>query len=101
MRDEYDFSNARRGAVAAEAGAKTRITAYLDTDVLEALKAQAEARSAESGVKVGYQTVLNQLLRDALALDSPGQPRPVSTVSVDELRRVVREEFERTQRQGA
>ena len=42
MRDEYDFSKAKRGAVIQSPG-KTRITLMLDDDVIEHFRAQAEA----------------------------------------------------------
>ena len=42
MRDEYDFSKAKRGAVLPSPG-KTRITIMLDTDVIEGFRARAEA----------------------------------------------------------
>jgi uncharacterized protein (DUF4415 family) len=42
MRDEYDFSKAKRGAVIPSPG-KTRITIMLDDEVIEYFRAQAEA----------------------------------------------------------
>lgn len=59
MKDEYDFSNARRGAVAPAKG-KTRITIMLDDAVIEAARALAEHEG------YGYQTVINNTLRRAL-----------------------------------
>lgn len=41
MKTEYDFSKAKRGAVI-EPTAKTRITIFLDDDVLAAFRARAE-----------------------------------------------------------
>ncbi len=85
MRDEYDFSKAKRGAVIPSPG-KTRITIMLDDDVIEHFRAQAEAEG------VGYQTLINALLRKALASSkktkSEGKPLTVAT-----LRRVLREEL--------
>lgn len=98
MRQEYDFSVGRRGAMAPDAGTKTRITAYIDHEVLEALKAQAEARSEEAGVKIGYQTLLNQLLRQALELDQPPESVP-ETLTEDRIRHIVREELVRDHRE--
>ncbi|MBU2809639.1 BrnA antitoxin family protein, partial [Acidithiobacillus ferrooxidans F221] len=40
MKAEYDFSQARRGAVAVEPG-KTRVTIRLDNDVLDWYRKQA------------------------------------------------------------
>ena len=42
MRDEYDFSHAKRGAVIPSEG-KTRITIMLDDDVIEAFRQRAAA----------------------------------------------------------
>jgi hypothetical protein len=58
MRDEYDFSKAKRGAVIPSPG-KTRIAIMLDDDVIEHFRAQAEAEG------VGYQTLVNAFLRKA------------------------------------
>ena len=77
MRKEYDISNATRGAVIKESG-KQRITIMLDSDVLVAFREQA----AESGR--GYQTLINQALRDSLAYDELEAM----------LRRVMREELQ-------
>ena len=41
MRDEYDFSNGRRGAVIPSSG-KTRITIMLDDEIIEEFKSRAE-----------------------------------------------------------
>ncbi|MVV47831.1 hypothetical protein EJA72_06150 [Pseudomonas sp. PB120] len=62
MKDEYDFSNAKRGAVASTKG-KTRITIMLDDVVIEAARALAESEG------FGYQTVINNTLRQALLGD--------------------------------
>ena len=80
MKDEYDFRQGKRGAVLPQHG-KTRITIYLDDEVLAAFRQRAEQQGS------GYQTMMNQALREYLAL---------SRVSLDEatLRRVLREELE-------
>jgi hypothetical protein len=89
MRDGYDFSKARRGAVLPSPG-KTRITIMLDDDVLEHFRAKAEADG------VGYQTLINALLREATMRPakrkSADQPLTVAT-----LRRVLREELQASQ----
>ncbi len=59
MKNEYDFSDAKRGAVASSKG-KTRITIMLDDAVLEAARGQAEHEG------LGYQTVINGTLRRVL-----------------------------------
>ncbi|MBI1295623.1 ribbon-helix-helix protein, CopG family [bacterium] len=80
MKNEYDFSQGKRGALISNKG-KTRITIYLDDSILESFRARAE----EAGT--GYQTLINDALREYL--DSTVE-KPV-TESV--LRRVLHEEF--------
>lgn len=60
MKTEYDFSKAKRGPVKAATG-KTRITIYLDDDVL------AHFRDAATREGLGYQTAINRTLRNAMA----------------------------------
>lgn len=79
MRDEYDFSGAKRGAVASSTG-KTRITIMLDDDVIKAFRERAERNG------VGYQTAINQVLRQAIF-----EPEP--ELSEERLRTVIREEL--------
>ena len=59
MKDEYDFTNGNRGAIASNKG-KTRITIMLDDVVIDAARERAESAGT------GYQTVINNLLRQAL-----------------------------------
>lgn len=59
MKKDYDFSRGRRGPVIRPRG-KTPITIYLDDDVLERFRERAE-RAGQ-----GYQTLINQALRDHL-----------------------------------
>jgi len=82
MRKEYDFSGARRGAVIKQAG-KTRITIYLDDDVLQTFRERADASGR------GYQTMINDALRERLG--KTAQPLDART-----LRRILREELRRT-----
>ncbi len=79
MRKEYDFSKARRGPVASAKG-KTRITIYLDDEVLEAFRRKGDELGR------GYQTLINDVLRQSLATT----PKPVDAKT---LRRIVREEL--------
>ena len=85
MRDEYDFSKAKRGAIIPSPG-KTRITIMLDDDVIEYFRAQAEAEG------IGYQTLINALLRKAAV--GAGKAKPgAKPLTVATLRRVLREEL--------
>ncbi len=86
MRDEYDFSKAKRGAAIPSPG-KTRITIMLDDDVIEHFRAQAEAEG------VGYQTLINALLRKSIAGAGKSKPEQ-KPLTVATLRRVLREELQ-------
>lgn len=83
MRDEYDFSKGKRGAVIASPG-KTRITIMLDDDIIEAFRARADNAGA------GYQTLINSALREAIA----GAKNKQKPITVATLRRVLREELQ-------
>jgi uncharacterized protein (DUF4415 family) len=80
MKAEYDFSKAKRGAVVPQTG-KTRITIYLDDAVLEGFRNRADAAGK------GYQTLINDALRECLSKDSGNL--------VETLRKVIREEMGR------
>ncbi|NBD33402.1 MAG: CopG family transcriptional regulator [Cyanobacteria bacterium] len=80
MRDEYDFSQGKRGAAISSKG-KTRITIYLDDEILESFRERAEAKG------IGYQTLINSAL-NAYLHDSPEKP-----LTESDLRRVLREEL--------
>lgn len=83
MRREYDLSTAQRGPVL-KPPSKERITILLDKDILAAFR----ERVSDTGR--GYQTAINQALRDYLTRDT------LETT----LRRVVREELLRRDRAG-
>ena len=85
MRDEYDFSQAKRAKeishlarLQREARDKTSITLMLDNEVLAVFQARAKT------LGVGYQTLINSALRDAIG------SKPVDEAT---LRRVLREEL--------
>ena len=63
MRKEYDFSKGKRGAIIPSQG-KTRITIYLDNEILDSFREQAEAAG------MGYQTLINQVLKEHIKFDS-------------------------------
>jgi uncharacterized protein (DUF4415 family) len=79
MKKEYDFSKGKRGAVVAERG-KTRITIYLDNDILEAFRDRADKAGR------GYQTMINEALRSCLS----NEKGPLDAAT---LRKVLREEL--------
>jgi uncharacterized protein (DUF4415 family) len=81
MRKEYNLENAKRGQVLPAKG-KTRITIYLDAEILEEFRVRAD----QAGY--GYQTMINDALREYLSK---------SGKSLDEtvVRQVIREELDR------
>jgi len=81
MRDEYDFSQGKRGAVEKPQAGKTRITIRLDEDILEWFRKQVEEAGGGN-----YQTLINQALREYVLQ----QREPLEQI----LRRVVREELQ-------
>jgi len=79
MKAEYDFSKGRRGQAVPTKG-KTRITIYIDDQILAAFK-------AESGRKrIGYQTLINE----ALAQHIGTAEKPMTA---EQVRKIVRDEL--------
>ena len=85
MRKEYDFSQAKRGAVIPSPG-KTRITIMLDDDLIEFFRAKAEAQGT------GYQTMINATLRETVT-EEQGKSAEDKPITVAVLRKVLREEL--------
>ena len=79
MKDEYDFSQGQRGAIAPTPAGKTRVTIRLDDDIIAWFRQQAQQAGGGN-----YQTAINQALREH-----------IDRQSLEELlRRVVREELQ-------
>jgi len=87
MSEEYDFSRGKRGAIAAAAPGKSRITIRLDDDVLKWFRAQVHAAGGGN-----YQSLINLALREHMQ-------RSVEPLE-QTLRRVLREEFQRRPHPG-
>ena len=81
MKKEYNFKNAKRGQVVPQKG-KTRITIYLDADVIEEFRARADAAG------YGYQTMINEALRQYLE-------KGEKPLNEEVIRQVIREELDR------
>jgi len=77
MRDEYDFSKSKRGAIVKTA--KERITIRLDPDIIEWFRDRVRGGG-------NYQTLINEALREHIARQSGGDLEST-------LRRVLREEL--------
>jgi uncharacterized protein (DUF4415 family) len=82
IREEYDFKNARRGAIVSAQSGKTRITIRIDDDVLDWFRHQADQVGGGQ-----YQRLMNDALRQYVNQ----QQRPIEEV----IRMVVREELDR------
>ncbi len=82
MKREYDFRRGKRGAVIPQTG-KTRITIYIDDDLLEEFRDRADAAGR------GYQTMINEALREYVGKSR----KPIDEAT---LRRVIREEMRGT-----
>jgi uncharacterized protein (DUF4415 family) len=85
MKQQYDFSKGKRGRVVPppppEPQGKTRITIRLDEELLDYFLKQAD----KSGGATGYQTLINDALRQFIEGKAP---------KIEEtLRRIVREEI--------
>ena len=85
MQEEYDFSKGKRGAVIPQQG-KTRITICIDTDILEWFRDEAEREGH------GYQTAMNQALRNYIKQDR----RPIQDI----VRAAVRQELLKSRKAG-
>jgi uncharacterized protein (DUF4415 family) len=86
MKHAYDFSKGKRGRIIApqpEARGKTRITIRLDEDLVDHFLKEADA----SGGAPGYQTLINEALRQHVEGKAPKFE--------ETLRRIVREEVRR------
>jgi uncharacterized protein (DUF4415 family) len=84
MKQKYDFSKGKRGRIAPpqpEPRGKTRITIRLDEDLVNHFLREADA----SGGATGYQTLINDALRQHVEGKAPKLE--------ETLRRVVREEL--------
>jgi len=79
MQRGYDFSKGKRGAVIPQKG-KTRITIFIDTDILEWFRDQAEREGR------GYQTEINQALRNYTKQDR----RPIQDIVKEVVRKELR-----------
>lgn len=78
---EYNFENAKRGAVVKTLSNKTRITIRVDTDILNWFRGQVHKAGGGN-----YQTLMNEALREYI------QHRDTNLERI--LRRVIQEELQ-------
>ena len=84
MKRQYDFSKGKRGRIVPpepEQRGKTRITIRIDDDLVDHFLKEAE----RSGGSAGYQTLINDALRQHVEGKAPKLE--------DTLRRILREEI--------
>jgi uncharacterized protein (DUF4415 family) len=80
MKDEYNFSEAKRGSVVEVPEGKTRITIRIDSDILNWFREQVHKRGGGN-----YQTLLNEALREYIGSKKTDIEKT--------LRKVIREEL--------
>ena len=80
MKQEYDFSPAKRGSILPPAKGKSRITIRIDDEILRWFRRQVHAHGGGN-----YQTLINLALKEHIAREDD--------VIADTLRRVLREEM--------
>jgi uncharacterized protein (DUF4415 family) len=88
MKDEYDMSQAKRGAIVPPKPNQTRITIRIDTDILDWLREKVNRVGGGN-----YQTLINKTLREAIQYDK----EPLEdTLSIGENtpQSVIREELQ-------
>ncbi|MBD2180840.1 BrnA antitoxin family protein [Planktothrix sp. FACHB-1355] len=82
MKEEYDFTQGKPGAIDSTPPGKTRITIRLDDDILAWFRAEVNAAGGGN-----YQTLINNALREYIQQ----RKEPLE----DTLRRVLREELQK------
>lgn len=84
MKEHYDFSKGKRGRILPpepEPSGKVRITIRIDEDIVDAFLKEAD----EAGGAIGYQTLINNALRQHIEGKAPKFE--------ETLRRILREEI--------
>ena len=79
MKQEYDFSRAKRGPIVPPTRGKSRITIRIDDDVLDWFRARVHQKGGGN-----YQTLINSALREHMARNED--------LLAETLRRIIREE---------
>lgn len=82
MKQEYNFSKGKRGAVVPVPAGKTRVTIRLDQDILDWFRNEVDEAGGGN-----YQSLINLALRDFVSR----RREPLENT----LRRVIREELKR------
>jgi uncharacterized protein (DUF4415 family) len=84
MKNEYNFTKGKRGAIEPLPAGKSRITIRLDNEILDWFRDQVEEAGGGN-----YQTLINNVLLDYVREQKPMEEEPLEAL----LRRVLREEL--------
>jgi uncharacterized protein (DUF4415 family) len=84
-KEEYDFSNAKQGAVVETSANKTRITIRLDNDLIDWFR--EKVHEAGGG---NYQTLINDALRQYVQQHEGTLERTLRKVIREELQTIAR-----------
>ena len=82
MKANYNFSKARRGAVAPSTGNKVRITIRIDRDIVDWFKTKVEEHGEGN-----YQSLLNDALRAHIGQKDQSLEKILRKVVRDELKK--------------
>ena len=92
MKQQYDFSKGKRGRIVPpqpEPQGKTRITIRLDEELVDYFLKEAD----KSGGTMGYQTLINDALRQFVEGKVPKIEETLRRIVREETKAVVREEI--------
>lgn len=84
MKEEYDFSEGKRGAVEPIPAGKTRITIRLDNEILSWFRGRVESNAGGN-----YQTMINHALREYVSSHGKDFEETIRRVVHEELRQVL------------
>ncbi len=83
MKEEYDFSKGKRGAIVPTPAGKTRITIRLDNEVIDWFRDQVESKGSGN-----YQTMINNVLREYICKSGEYFKEIVRRAVKEEIREV-------------
>ena len=84
MKEEYDFSKGKRGAIDPTPAGKTRITIRLDNDIIEWFRSQVESKGGGN-----YQTMINNALGEYISNRGEAFEEIIRRVVQEEVQKVV------------
>ncbi len=84
MKEEYDFSKGKRGAIVPTPAGKTRITIRLDNDIIEWFRSQVESKGGGN-----YQTMINSALGEYMGNRGEVFEKVIRRIIKEEIQKVV------------